>query len=130
MAPARTRLEVQRRRSSVYTLHAHLVFVIKYRRPVFNDRMLTFGERLMTTSVAISASSCEGSNGENDHLHLVVNYPPSLSISTMINPTQRAPHLAGDARTTLRTFGNTYGAITSGSRPTSPPPTAALRYRS
>jgi putative transposase len=31
----------------VSLLHAHLVFVTKYRRPVFTDAMLTFTEHTM-----------------------------------------------------------------------------------
>ena len=32
---------------AVDTLHAHLIFVTKYRRPVFTDQMLTCCEHLM-----------------------------------------------------------------------------------
>jgi hypothetical protein len=32
VAPAKTELDVQPRRSTVYPLRAHLVFIIKYRR--------------------------------------------------------------------------------------------------
>ena len=37
----------RRARHSVSLLHAHLVFVTKYRRPVFTDAMLTFCEQTM-----------------------------------------------------------------------------------
>ena len=37
----------RRARHSVSLLHAHLVFVTKYRRKVFTDTMLTFTEHAM-----------------------------------------------------------------------------------
>jgi putative transposase len=47
VAPRRPDPDVRRGSSSVYTLHAHLVFVTKYRRPVFTNPMLTSCEYLM-----------------------------------------------------------------------------------
>lgn len=76
---------MQRGRSSVYTLHAHLVFVTKYRRPVFNDVMLTYCERLMADICVDLGAELREFNGETDHVHLLVHYPPSLSISALVN---------------------------------------------
>lgn len=64
-------------------LHAHLVFVTKYRRPVFNDAMLTFTEHTMRTVCADLAVELVEFNGEADHVHLLVGYPPTLAISVL-----------------------------------------------
>jgi putative transposase len=54
------------------------VFVTKYR--VFNDAMLTFCENTMRTACAELDVEF---NGEADHVHLLVAYPPALAISVL-----------------------------------------------
>jgi REP-associated tyrosine transposase len=65
----------------VSLLHAHLVFVTKYRRPVFTDAMLTFTEQTMRGVCAELDVELVEFNGETDHVHLLVGYPPTLAIS-------------------------------------------------
>ncbi|MET8311900.1 IS200/IS605 family transposase, partial [Micromonospora sp. NPDC005173] len=62
-------------------LHVHLVFVTKYRRDVLNDTMLTHCEQIMRQACA----ELREFNGEDDHVHLLVHYPPKLPISTLVN---------------------------------------------
>ncbi|MDT5364746.1 MAG: REP-associated tyrosine transposase [Mycobacterium sp.] len=65
-------------------LHAHLVFVTKYRRPVFTDAMLIFTEKTMHgVCVADLDAELVQFNGEADHVHLLVAYPPTLAISAL-----------------------------------------------
>jgi putative transposase len=73
----------------VSLLHAHLVFVTKYRRSVFTDTMLTFTEPTMRSACAELDAELVEFNGEADHAHLLVAYPPSLAISVL------AQHLKG-----------------------------------
>jgi putative transposase len=68
----------------VSLLHAHLVFVTKYRRPVFTDQMLTFCERTMHAVFAEPDVELVEFNGEADHVHLLVAYPPTLAISALV----------------------------------------------
>jgi len=42
----------------VYTRNVHLVFVSKYRRPVFTDPMLACGEHLMRECALARVPSC------------------------------------------------------------------------
>jgi hypothetical protein len=74
-------------------LHAHLVFVTKYRHRVFTDTMLTFCGQLVRGVCAELDTELREFNGEADH------YSSNI-----------APMCA-----------NTCGASTSGPRPTSPP---------
>ena len=74
----------RRARHSVSALHAHLVFVTKYRRPVFTDEMLTFAENTMRTVCSDLDVELVEFNGETDHVHLLVAYPPTMAISTLI----------------------------------------------
>lgn len=80
-----TALAVQHGRSSVYALHVHLVFVTKYRRPVFTGEMLSTCEHLVTDTCGLLGAQLREFNGEADHVHLLVDYPPALAISTMVN---------------------------------------------
>jgi putative transposase len=67
-------------------LHAHLVFVTKYRRPIFTGPMLTFTEQTMRAVCADLDVKLVEFNGEADHVHPLVAYPPTLAISV---PLQR-----------------------------------------
>lgn len=77
--------EIRTGRHCVFNIHAHLVFVTKYRRAVFTKKHLN---SLKTVFEEI----CDGFeveliefDGEKDHVHLLVNYPPKLSISKLVN---------------------------------------------
>lgn len=76
----------RRARHSVSLLHAHLVFVTKYRRAVLTDDMLTFTEHTVRSVCDELSADLVEFNGEADHVGLLVSYPPALAIST---PVQR-----------------------------------------
>ena len=78
-------MELRRGRSSATALHAHLVFVTKYRRPVFTDRLLTDCQQLMADVCTDVGAELREFNGETDHVRLLVHYPPNISISTLVN---------------------------------------------
>ncbi|WP_020576420.1 IS200/IS605 family transposase [Actinopolymorpha alba] len=69
---------------SVSLLYAHLVFVTKYRRRVLDPAMLTDCETtLRQVCTALGAELVEF-NGEADHVHLLVRYPPQVPISELV----------------------------------------------
>jgi putative transposase len=78
----------RRARHSVSLLHAHLVFVTKYRRPVFTDAMLTFTEHTLRGVRAELEAELIEFNGETDHVqvHLLICCPPTVANSA---PLQR-----------------------------------------
>jgi putative transposase len=76
-------LDMHRARSTVYTLHTDLLFVTKYRRPVVTDPMLTCCEHLMREVCTGVGAALREFNGETDHVHLPVYYPPSLGLSIL-----------------------------------------------
>lgn len=66
-------------------MHVHLVFVAKYRRKVFDgdaiDRL-----RVMFSKVCIDfEASLVEMDGESDHVHLLVEYPPKVAVSALVN---------------------------------------------
>jgi putative transposase len=77
--------DIRHGRHCVSALHVHLVFVTKYRRKVFDADAL---ERLQ----AIFQKVCRDfqvqlveMNGEAEHVHLLINYPPKHSVSGLVN---------------------------------------------
>lgn len=77
--------ELRRGRHVVFLLHAHLVFVPRYRRKVFDLDAL---ERLRATFAAVCedfGATLSEFNGESDHVHLLVNYPPKVAVSGLVN---------------------------------------------
>jgi putative transposase len=77
--------EVRRGRSVVYSLNVHLVFVTKYRRRAITDRVR---EHLRATCKDVCAkmgATLREFDGDDDHVHLLVSYPPKLAISRLVN---------------------------------------------
>jgi len=72
-------------RHVIYKLHVHLVFITKYRRGVISSRVRDFlREPLAKVCQDFTAELMEF-DGEDDHVHLLVAYPPKVSVSTLVN---------------------------------------------
>ncbi|WP_072161974.1 IS200/IS605 family transposase, partial [Photorhabdus heterorhabditis] len=74
-----------RKRHSVSKLVVHLIFTTKYRRKLFDRHMI---EQLREAFLSAAAKlECEiiEMDGERDHVHLLVAYPPKLAVSVMVN---------------------------------------------
>ena len=72
-------------RHVVSALHVHLVFVTKYRRDALDDDMLRLCERVMRKACGDFEADLREFNGEADHVHLPVNYPPKVPVSALVN---------------------------------------------
>ncbi|MFD0509935.1 IS200/IS605 family transposase [Streptomyces aureus] len=66
-------------------MHVHLVFVTKYRRKAFTDAMLTRTEEIMRDVCTDFEAELKQFNGEQDHVHLLVHYPPKVQLSKLVN---------------------------------------------
>ncbi len=69
----------------VTAMHVHLVFVTKYRTNVFNDAMLRRCEDIMIEVCDSFEAELREFNGEHDHVHLLIHYPPKVAISKLVN---------------------------------------------
>ncbi|MEU3164439.1 IS200/IS605 family transposase [Streptosporangium sp. NPDC006930] len=69
----------------VCSLHAHLVFTPKYRRKVFTGEMPHRGEAIMIEVCDNVGAVLAEVNGEHDHVHLLVGYPPEVALSVLVN---------------------------------------------
>jgi len=77
--------DIRRGRHCVFKMHVHLVFITKYRRNVFTKAIVE-DMRLIFSSVCndFEAELLE-CDGEEDHIHLLVNYPPKVAIARLVN---------------------------------------------
>ncbi|CCW30736.1 IS200/IS605 family transposase [Xenorhabdus nematophila] len=74
-----------RKRHSVSKLVVHLVFTTKYRRKIFTGVMIEqLKEAFESACVKLECQLIE-MDGEQDHVHLLISYPPKLSISVIVN---------------------------------------------
>lgn len=72
-------------RHVAFRLHVHLVFVTKYRRGVLSGRV----HEVLRASLDSVCRDFEAKlleyDGEDDHVHLLVAYPPKVSVSSLVN---------------------------------------------
>jgi putative transposase len=74
-----------KKRHSVSKLVVHLVFTTKYRRKLFTGIMIEqLREAFESACVKLECELME-MDGEQDHVHLLIAYPPKLSVSVMVN---------------------------------------------
>jgi REP-associated tyrosine transposase len=77
--------KIRHGRHCVFQVHVHLVFVTKYRNKVFDGdairRLRALFEKVCTDFESILVEM----DGQDNHVHLLVNYPPKHSISTLTN---------------------------------------------
>ena len=66
-------------------MHVHLVFVTKYRRKVFSAAALNTLHRVFDGVCAKFDAKLSSFEGERDHVHLLVEYPPKVSVSGLVN---------------------------------------------
>jgi len=62
-----------------------LVFVTKYRHKVFTDLHLKRMEEIMRAVCADFETELVEFNGENNHVHLLVNFLPKVALSKLVN---------------------------------------------
>lgn len=77
--------DIRTGRHCVFLLHAHLVFVTKYRHKVFADRHLKRMEEIMRDVCADFETELVEFSGEANHVHLLVNFPPKVAVSKLVN---------------------------------------------
>ena len=66
-------------------MHIHLVFVTKYRREVFTKEILDALHVIFAQTCIDFEAELVEFDGEDDHVHLLVNYPPKVAVSNLVN---------------------------------------------
>ena len=77
--------EIRHGRHCVFLMHVHLVFVTKYRREVFTKEILDDLRPMLASVCTDFEAELAEFDGEDDHVHLLVNYPPKVSVSNLVN---------------------------------------------
>lgn len=77
--------DIRHGRHCVFMLHVHLVFVAKYRNTVFTDEMINELSLIFKKVCSDFESELVECDGEADHVHLLVNYPPKVAVSSLVN---------------------------------------------
>jgi putative transposase len=77
--------EIRKGRHCVFMLHVHLVFVSKYRRGVFTKEILDDLRSIFAGVCIDFEAQLVEFDGEDDHVHLLVNYPPKVAVSNLVN---------------------------------------------
>ena len=72
-------------RHCVFMLHVHLVFVAKYRRNIFTSEVIQELKVIFSQVSEDFEAKLVEFDGEKDHVHLLVEYPPKVSISKLVN---------------------------------------------
>lgn len=77
--------DLRRERHSISRLVIHLVCVTKYRRKVFDDRALAWLQVHFARVCTTMGAQLIGCDGDSDHVHLLIEYPPKHSVSVLVN---------------------------------------------
>jgi putative transposase len=77
--------EIRHGRHCVFNMHVHLVFVAKYRKDIFTKRIIEDFREIFSKICHDFEAELVEFDGEKDHVHLLVNYPPKHSVSKMVN---------------------------------------------
>ena len=78
-------LDYRSGRHCIHLLHAHLVFTTKWRKKAFTGAQLQTLKELFSSVCTDFEAELAEFDGEGDHVHLLVRYPPQVSVSKLIN---------------------------------------------
>jgi putative transposase len=77
--------DYRRGRHAVSALYVHLVFVTKCRRGVLREEHHAALRGVFAAVCEDFGAHLVETGGEDDHVHLVVEYPPPVSVSGLVN---------------------------------------------
>ncbi len=66
-------------------MHVHLVFMTKYRRCIFDGHAIEQLRHIFSKVCIDFEAQLVHLDGESNHVHLLVNYSPKASVSSLVN---------------------------------------------
>ena len=81
----RFELHMQRNQHALYNIHYHLILVTKYRKACITPAMFRLLEAQAEKVFGLYNIDVEEMNYEADHVHLLLQAPPTICISSVIN---------------------------------------------
>ena len=97
---------------SVFLLQYHLVFVVKYRRQVFDDGISSRAKEIFEYIAPNYNITLEEWNHDKDHVHVLFRGQPNSEISKFINAYKSASSRL--IKKNIQKSRNIYGRICSG----------------
>jgi putative transposase len=80
-----TKATLKARHHCVYALNYHLVLVTKYRKKCLTNDMLKVIEQSVRDRLLSRDGELIEFNGERDHIHALLSFPPHVAISEFVN---------------------------------------------
>ncbi|MBO6224390.1 MAG: IS200/IS605 family transposase [Psychrobacter sp.] len=77
--------EIYKNRHSAYNIHVHLVFITKYRKKVLGVAHHQYFSECVSDICKDFGAELKECNGEGDHVHMLIQYPPTVQISKLVN---------------------------------------------
>lgn len=77
--------DIRHGRHCTFNIHAHLVFVTKYRKAVFGKHHYGAMREIFDRVCGDFGATLVEMDGEGDHVHLLVTYPPKVSVAVLVN---------------------------------------------
>ncbi|HXW89206.1 MAG TPA: IS200/IS605 family transposase [Terriglobales bacterium] len=77
--------ELTHGRHCVFAMHVHLVFITKYRYRVFDGAAIHTLRDIFNKVGTDFQSTLVEMDGEDHHVHLLMQYPPQVSVSSFVN---------------------------------------------
>ena len=77
--------QIRSGRHCVFNMHVHLVFVTKYRKKIFNSTSINILNSIFSDVCDKFEATLVEMDGEKDHVHLLIEYPPKLALSKLVN---------------------------------------------
>lgn len=83
--PMTSNPDIRHGRHCVFKMHVHLVFVTKYRKHVFDADCIQKLKVMFASVCEDFESTLVEMNGEDDHVHLLIEYPPKMAVASLVN---------------------------------------------
>jgi putative transposase len=77
--------DIQHGRRCVLRLHVRLNSVAKYRRRVLDARAIYVLRGIFADVRSDTQATLVEMDGEDDHVHLLVQYPPKVAVASLVN---------------------------------------------
>ena len=77
--------EIYKNRHAAFNLHVHLVFITKYRKKVLGELHHEYFSECAAEVCKSFDAELKECNGEADHIHMLIQYPPTVQLSKLVN---------------------------------------------
>lgn len=77
--------QIRSGRHCKFNMHVHLVFVTKYRKKTLTQKSLNILNIIFSKVCDDFEATLVEMDGERDHVHLLIEYPPKVAIAKLVN---------------------------------------------